>query len=1198
MRFQLALAALLAATAPVLADVIPRTDPVAGSVVAVKTGEEIALVENPDWRSLAAAQPVKAGDVLRTNAAGQLAILFADRTQIRLGRNTTLVVKDLRPGADATFDLQSGSIWARAARGGTGVAIETPAATAAIRGTDWSLSVGPDGRTSLIVLEGVVELANAQGSVRVSRGEGATAAIGQAPTKIFTVSPNDREQMLFYVALRNGFSILVPAPLKSEEMRAERDRIRAIPPAARRPEDLVLFAEIAALLEDRPTVRAAVAAARAAGLTARQGARVDLVEALLHAQEGRYREADAGFRRVAPLLDPERRTAALYGGYFARALADPTRVEPAPTVPGGGWPAAVAEAFTAGFLRDVPTALRILAEAERRYPDVAWLPAIAATFAQVIDDRKVMREGAARALAIDPGNSLALEVRANLKASYDGDPEGALADLKAALEFAPGSSTLWNQLALLHNQRDADLEAIAAARKSVELDPEDALGHANLALLLLDDYQNEAARREIEEALRLDPGFDIAYIALGRYWLQAGDTPKAIEALLKGTTANPAYSNGLLLLAVAYYQNGETALADQAVENADRLDPNDSIVSQVRVSFALDGYRAGEAIEQGREAVRRFRAQGGDYARLSAATDEVSFLADALRFAGLEAWARYYANVAFDPFSDTGYTDLANNGSVTPFLTSPLFGSFSADPTDGREDNSALVQGLLINPLGVATRRSRPQLVRAPFVETTLEGGLSTGDGWGWSVGGDVQMQLVKPLPAALAATLAFDLRDIDASSVDQRLEQASITIGTKPTRADSAVAFLSYTDAGTGSGSFPSEPPPFYDLQQRLGYAGMAWARDLGHRNVVTSGVFGSWSGTDVEQVVRVPLLGGDVDARTLVDHRDLTLTAAVNHAVGFGPLTLRYGVEGGRFSSLTDSEVSAFLPGDLDTPVIGPIRSSSGDVSGFGRIYADAMIRPAEGVLLEAALFGTYFGRDGEEDDIRRIEPRIGAGWEFFDGHWLRGAWTRQTSQPNFVTLSPVGTVGLTPNTLPLDAGGSVDTLALRWDAEWTDRLFTSLEWQRQWLRDAGLNDPATLDPIAIDDARVDRIAFTTNAWLGYGLGAFATVAWSDSENGITDDDIPFLPETSARFGITWTHPSRVMATVQGNWVGRRQTDSGAELGGFLTTDAFLSWEPFDRRARFDLGVYNLFDRDFAISDDVPGWGRTIVGKLAVRF
>ena len=99
------------------------------------------FIDLPNWRSVDINQDLLAGDVLRTNANGHLAVLFADNTQIRLARNTTLLVKQIGAAADTLLGLEAGTIWARAERGGEGLTIETPAAAAAIRGTDWTMTV-------------------------------------------------------------------------------------------------------------------------------------------------------------------------------------------------------------------------------------------------------------------------------------------------------------------------------------------------------------------------------------------------------------------------------------------------------------------------------------------------------------------------------------------------------------------------------------------------------------------------------------------------------------------------------------------------------------------------------------------------------------------------------------------------------------------------------------------------------------------------------------------------------------------------------------------------------------------------------------------------------------------------------------------------------------------------------------------------
>jgi hypothetical protein len=212
--------------------------------VAAKGGEEMRFVREDLWRAAQVQQSVVGGDTLRTNEIGKLAILFSDQTQIRVGRNSTLTVNDVATSAGNTqLNLQAGNIWARAARGGSGVDVKTPAAVAAIRGTDWSLSVDGSGKTSLVVLEGVVQLSNPQGSVTVGQGEGAVASIGQAPTKFVLTNSNDREQMLFYLSLRDTFSSISTSPLTGPAQRGDRARILAIPPEVRTAEDWLTLAE-------------------------------------------------------------------------------------------------------------------------------------------------------------------------------------------------------------------------------------------------------------------------------------------------------------------------------------------------------------------------------------------------------------------------------------------------------------------------------------------------------------------------------------------------------------------------------------------------------------------------------------------------------------------------------------------------------------------------------------------------------------------------------------------------------------------------------------------------------------------------------------------------------------------------------------------------------------------------------------------
>ncbi|MEM6585607.1 MAG: FecR domain-containing protein, partial [Pseudomonadota bacterium] len=53
--------------------------------------------------------------------------VFADETQIRLGRNSTLIVNAVGPTGPSELSLSRGSFWARAKRGAATLSVRTPA---------------------------------------------------------------------------------------------------------------------------------------------------------------------------------------------------------------------------------------------------------------------------------------------------------------------------------------------------------------------------------------------------------------------------------------------------------------------------------------------------------------------------------------------------------------------------------------------------------------------------------------------------------------------------------------------------------------------------------------------------------------------------------------------------------------------------------------------------------------------------------------------------------------------------------------------------------------------------------------------------------------------------------------------------------------------------------------------------------------
>ena len=1192
---------------------VPRGGSVAGAVIARKTGEEVRFIDVSRWQFVDLKQDLVGGDVLRTNATGQLAILFSDRTQIRMGRNATLVVKQINSGsgggsgADTVLELQAGTIWARAERGGPGVEVRTPAAAAAIRGTDWTMTV-EGAKTSLNVLEGQVELRNPQGSVDVRQGEGAVASIGQAPRKVVIVDSDDREQMLFYLTPRAAFNFMPASPLSVGDMRRTADRISALPATSRSTDDVLTLAETQLSLDGREKAKLTLAVLGQRNLSRSQRSRLHLIEAILASAAGRYRQAAELFQKASPGLDAQRRNVADYGGYYARSLGNPNRVEQPPVNVAGPY-GALLKAYAAGFLKDIPAAIAIIRDAERRYPKDPSLPAYRAQLAILLNDRGQVEEAIGRSLALDPDEPTALEARANYRSDFKGDLEGALNDLRTALKVAPGSTTIWNALGLVHAERGDDQSAEAAFKTSIELDPHDPVAYSNLANLYLNQYRVKEARALIEQALKIDPSFDIGLIDRGRYHLQTGENDRAVDDILAGTVANPAYSQGQTLLAAAHYENGDRTAAQQALDNADRLDDNDPAISAFRTAVAIDEYDSDAAMRYARQFLDRSRARGGYYGSLGASQDAGSTLNSAFRLQGLDAWGQYYGDVVFDPFSGTSYLDQTIRGSVNPLANSFNFGGDIINNTQNNSTFSSLIQGLLLEPHMIAGRSRSAGLAQRPFIEGAIGGGITaTENDTGWI--GTAEMQAFSNEPVPISAYFNVEWEDLQdttreastgalAFDLDNDIEILSGTgyVTASPTPDDRLIAYFSQSRRQDDLEL--SILPPFlvypYTLDTTFTTAGLGWSHTVGYRNVVNAALFYTAMDSDIDDSftladplsVPFPIFTGTYS-------RQRNYVAAVSHSYGLEDLTWRYGIEGGLIDTESETLIYAF-----GIPLLGPARSNA--TIGYGRAYIDLLHEITEDFKAEYALHGVML--QGGDVDSTRLEPRAGLAWSPAEGHWLRAGYIRQGTDFSTPTLSPIGVLGMQPNEFGVGIDGYSDTISLRWDAEWNDRLFTAIDYQHQVIRDISVSDIVSQSSFDFARATVDRVAFTANLALGHGFGLSGTYAFADSRHNVSaagfGDDLPFLPQHSGQMALTWVNPANIKATLAANYIGERQGDATTEiLDDFWTLDASLTWEPLDKRFELEASAYNLLSEDFQVATNTNGWGRVFKGTLKVRF
>ena len=140
------------------------------ALAAESSGKAMAVLEQANAsgsageRSLDVGSDIYVGDTVATDADGEVQLRFTDGTRMVVGPNSSLIIDQalFRSDADANkFSVRAlgGAFRFISGDGGDkGFKIRTPTATLGIRGTAFDFSVAPDGKTTVVLLEGEVTL--------------------------------------------------------------------------------------------------------------------------------------------------------------------------------------------------------------------------------------------------------------------------------------------------------------------------------------------------------------------------------------------------------------------------------------------------------------------------------------------------------------------------------------------------------------------------------------------------------------------------------------------------------------------------------------------------------------------------------------------------------------------------------------------------------------------------------------------------------------------------------------------------------------------------------------------------------------------------------------------------------------------------------------------------------------------------------
>ncbi|WP_405232537.1 tetratricopeptide repeat protein [Lentisalinibacter salinarum] len=190
-----------------------------------------------------------------------------------------------------------------------------------------------------------------------------------------------------------------------------------------------------------------------------------------------------------------------------------------------------------------------------------------------------------QAVSRDPAYALAWAGIAHALATspmtIDAEPAAVIPAAREALAMAeshgPDIAEVQQAKATLHFFIDWDWPAAeSAGRRAVALDPNSALAHMLLGLVLSEQGRHTEARDLLRRARELDPLFPLMYANSAVVALQAGDPDGAVEFARQAVAMNPEFWVGHLHLGSALRALGDRESALRAYADADRLSAGNS----------------------------------------------------------------------------------------------------------------------------------------------------------------------------------------------------------------------------------------------------------------------------------------------------------------------------------------------------------------------------------------------------------------------------------------------------------------------------------------------------------------------------------------------------------------------------------------------------------------------------------------------
>ncbi|PWU18296.1 MAG: hypothetical protein C5B50_09485 [Verrucomicrobia bacterium] len=477
---------------------------------------EVKAVGSDKWVAAKPEQALKFGDRVRTGLRSRAMVRLTAQTVMPVNELTTFLVAPPREaGRGAVLDVEKGSVYFYSRQRPAEQEIRTPQTSGAIRGTEFNLTVGEDGRTELALLDGQVTLSNALGQATVNTGDKGVVEPGKAPVRTAMVEAQNNiiQWCLYY-----------PGVLDVNELELSTAEKQAIGASLEAYQSGDLLRAVALYPADRVPASASEQVYRAATLLS--VGRVDQAEALLEQVQGpksKVQSPESTVSRLAAALEQVIAVVKNQGGERAGSRRLATE-----------WLAESYYAQSRGMLR---AALQAAQSAVDKDPQFAFGWARVAELELSFGRLAAANEALEKSLLLAPRNAQSHALKGFLLLAKD-KPAPAQVAFDEAIAIDGGLANGWLGRGLCKvrdGHADAgrqDLQVAAAA------EPQRAVLRSYLAKGFGNEGDDARAHRELSLAERLDPNDPTAWLYAALVEQRENDVNKAIRDLEKSKELN------------------------------------------------------------------------------------------------------------------------------------------------------------------------------------------------------------------------------------------------------------------------------------------------------------------------------------------------------------------------------------------------------------------------------------------------------------------------------------------------------------------------------------------------------------------------------------------------------------------------------------------------------------------------------------